>query len=229
MRYMIPIFYRISHQVSAFTFSCHHRHCLSLRTVLSVPKLCEVFKTKVSAGPQELDIMDWMSRVALELIGQGGLGYSFDALEGVKNEYAEAAREYTYVPPYTTHRNILRALTTCQYDLNMGRPTNARMLFWRQFAPWIAELGPSPVRQWLARTLPWKDLNRLVEISEAMHINSSRIFEEKKRALEKGDDAVMHQVAEGRDIMSIMCKRRGGHTAGLRYFPVQILTCLHPQ
>lgn len=157
MRYMIPIFYRISHQ------------------------LCEVFKTKVAAGPQELDIMDWMSRVALELIGQGGLGYSFDALdEGVKNEYAEAAREYT--------------------------PTNARMLVWRQLAPWIAELGPSSVRKWLARTLPWKDLNRLVEISEAMHVNSSRIFEAKKRALEKGDDAVMHQVAEGRDIMSIMLK-----------------------
>lgn len=84
-----------------FALSCHRTYYLSLCTVLSAPQLCEVFKTKVAAGPQELDIMDWMSRVALELIGQGGLGYSFDALdEGVKNEYAEAAREYTYVPPF---------------------------------------------------------------------------------------------------------------------------------
>lgn len=37
-----------------------------------------------------------------------------------------------------------------------------------------------------------------------MHKTSTKIFEGKKKALEKGDDAVVHQVAEGRDIMSIL-------------------------
>lgn len=42
-------------------------------------------------------MMEWMSRVALELVGQGGLGYHFNALnEDAKNEYAEAVREFTY-------------------------------------------------------------------------------------------------------------------------------------
>lgn len=41
--------------------------------------------------------MEWMGRVALELVGQGGLGYNFNALdENVKNAYAEAARGFTY-------------------------------------------------------------------------------------------------------------------------------------
>lgn len=42
-------------------------------------------------------MMEWMSRLALELVGQGGLGYSFNALdENVRNEYAEAVREFSY-------------------------------------------------------------------------------------------------------------------------------------
>lgn len=37
--------------------------------------------------------MDWMGRVALELVGQGGLGYSFQALdERVSNEYGVALK-----------------------------------------------------------------------------------------------------------------------------------------
>lgn len=31
-------------------------------------------------GPVELDMLNWMGRTALELIGQSGLGYSFDPL-----------------------------------------------------------------------------------------------------------------------------------------------------
>ncbi len=30
--------------------------------------------------PVELDMLSWMGRAALELIGQSGLGYSFDPL-----------------------------------------------------------------------------------------------------------------------------------------------------
>jgi hypothetical protein len=37
--------------------------------------------------------MMWMSRAALEYIGQGGLGYSFDALDETKtNTYSEVIK-----------------------------------------------------------------------------------------------------------------------------------------
>ena len=39
---------------------------------------------RVAAGPKELDVMDWMTRAGLELIGQAGLGYSFGALDDVE-------------------------------------------------------------------------------------------------------------------------------------------------
>ncbi|EIM80362.1 cytochrome P450 [Stereum hirsutum FP-91666 SS1] len=155
MRYMIPVFYKITHQ------------------------LCDIIKAKTSDGPRELDIMEWMGRVALELVGQGGLGYSFNALdENVKNAYAEAARGFT--------------------------PALAKVEFYRPFLPLVVPIVPAWVRRWLAKNLPWKDLNNVTEIVDIMNETSIKILEEKKKALQKGDDAVVHQVAEGRDIMSIL-------------------------
>jgi hypothetical protein len=37
-------------------------------------------KKKLDNGPQEIDILHWSGRTALELIGQSGMGYSFDSL-----------------------------------------------------------------------------------------------------------------------------------------------------
>lgn len=43
----------------------------------------------------------------------------------------------------------------------------------------------------------------MVNIVDVMYETSSKMFEGKKRALEKGDDLAV-QVAEGRDIMSVL-------------------------
>jgi len=56
---------------------------------------------KLADGPKELDVMSWMSRVALELVGQAGLGYSFNTLQGPEageNAYAVAMKRLMYVP-----------------------------------------------------------------------------------------------------------------------------------
>ena len=39
--------------------------------------------------PFQIDVLHWMSRTALKLIGQSGLGYTFDSL-------AESSQENTY-------------------------------------------------------------------------------------------------------------------------------------
>ena len=45
------------------------------------------------AGGKDINLNKWMSRAALEYIGQGGLGYSFDALdENATNTYSEAIK-----------------------------------------------------------------------------------------------------------------------------------------
>ena len=46
-------------------------------------------------GPKEIDILSWMGRTALELIGQGGLGHSFDPLtEDRADEFADSVKAY---------------------------------------------------------------------------------------------------------------------------------------
>ena len=56
MRHMIPIFYDITR------------------------KLQDAIAMRVKDGQGEIDMLDWMGRTALELIGQAGLGWSFDPL-----------------------------------------------------------------------------------------------------------------------------------------------------
>ena len=60
---------------------------------LTPGQLHAVIEEKVRNGPNEVDILHWMGRTALELIGQGGLGYSFDPLvANVPNPFAEAVK-----------------------------------------------------------------------------------------------------------------------------------------
>ena len=35
---------------------------------------------QLEKSPSDVDMLTWMTRLALELVGQGGLGYSFDSL-----------------------------------------------------------------------------------------------------------------------------------------------------
>lgn len=63
-------------------------------------QLNDLLLSRLATGPQELDILEWMTRVALELIGQGGLGYSFETLEdGRTNRYTTAVKMLLYVLP----------------------------------------------------------------------------------------------------------------------------------
>ena len=69
MRHMIPMFYDITN------------------------KLQDAISMRVKDGQSEIDMLDWMGRMALELIGQGGLGYSFDSLvASTRNSFGEAIK-----------------------------------------------------------------------------------------------------------------------------------------
>ena len=55
----------------------------------------------------------------------------------------------------------------------------------------------------ILRLVPHKELQRLLDISDTMFRRSQEIIHERKAALRKGDAAMMAQVGEGKDIMSI--------------------------
>lgn len=48
---------------------------------------------EVRSGKESVDVMKWMSRAALEYIGQAGLGYTFDAFdERIGNKYSDTMK-----------------------------------------------------------------------------------------------------------------------------------------
>jgi len=52
-----------------------------------------MLEMKQSREATSVDMISWLSRIALELIGQGGLGHSFGALGGESDVFSKAAKD----------------------------------------------------------------------------------------------------------------------------------------
>ncbi|KAJ3513699.1 hypothetical protein NMY22_g14961 [Coprinellus aureogranulatus] len=161
MREMIPIFYDVVH------------------------KLGDAFEEKVKNGPATIEVLNWMTRTALELIGQSGLGYSFDPL-------TENGKEHRF-----------------SVSAKLLVPAGMKLNFWRFVViPRVSHIGP----KWFRRavidflSLFWTDLRRYRDIIDVIADTSKEILDEKKEALRRGDEGLKAQVGRGRDIMSILLK-----------------------
>nr|BED42987.1 cytochrome P450 monooxygenase [Trametes versicolor] len=160
-------------------FSAKH-----LRTIVPIfhrvtDKLIQAISSRVQTHPKgtDIDILSWMSRAALELIGQAGIGYSFDPLtEDVPDAYAEAIKDFAPVI------------------------TSPGMLLMRQAGPYVGHLGPAWLRRWIIEKLPLRDMRRLIQVTDALHERSLDIFQAKRAAVEAGDDT------NAKDIMSILLR-----------------------
>ncbi|KAF9482535.1 cytochrome P450 [Pholiota conissans] len=159
MREMLPIFYDVTY------------------------KLRDTFDLKLQNGPQEIDVLSWMTRTALELIGQSGLGYSFDDL-----------KEETVPHPFCLAAKALI-------------PTLSKLRFVNTFLlPTLSTVGPARFRRWVVNILPWRTVHEIRDIVDTLHDTSVEIFESKKKALTDGDEVVAMQIGRGKDIMSILMK-----------------------
>ncbi|KAI0628909.1 cytochrome P450 [Trametes polyzona] len=159
MRRMVPIFHEVTH------------------------KLQQGIEARVAGrdGPVELDMLNWMSRTALELIGQSGLGYSFDPLVADSaDEFGTAIKEF--------------------------QPTISQLQLLRRFIPYIPDIGTPWLRSKIAGLIPNKTVQKLKMIVDTMHERAVAIYEEKKRMLESGDEALKQKVGEGKDLMSILLR-----------------------
>ncbi|KAJ3774512.1 cytochrome P450 [Lentinula raphanica] len=161
MREMIPTFLHVSHQLES------------------------ALKAKLRKGPatQEVDILSWMGRTALEIMGQAGLGYSFDPLTD-----EETAHPYSRVI-----KELLPVLT--------------RLQFWRMnILPHVSRIGTASFRRFIVNILPWENLHHLRDMIDYMHLIAEDIYRNKKRAFEIGDEAVARQIGRGKDLISILMK-----------------------
>ncbi|KAJ3774513.1 cytochrome P450 [Lentinula raphanica] len=161
MRDMIPTFFHISHQLES------------------------ALKTKLQKGPatQEVDILSWMGRTALEMIGQAGLGYSFDPLTDEETAH-----------PYS---RVIKELI----------PVMMRLQFWRMVVlPYVSRIGTAGFRRFVIGILPWKNVHHLRDMVDYMNLIAEDIYRNKQRAFEMGDDAVAQQIGRGKDLISILMK-----------------------
>ncbi|KAL5520217.1 hypothetical protein ACEPAG_9430 [Sanghuangporus baumii] len=161
LRGLTPIFYRISHEL--------------------VDVLRRKFDDHGPSAQLEIEMLYWLKRTALEIIGQGGLGYSFGPLDSTtRNEYSESVKNFA--------------------------PTLFRLSILRQFLPFFSSFGPAWLRRVIVSILPIKRVQRLREIVTVMDKTVRAIYAEKCSRLKAGDSAVQAQLSEGRDITSILLR-----------------------
>ncbi|KAF6761775.1 cytochrome P450 [Ephemerocybe angulata] len=163
LRDMTPIFYEVVHKLQTSMLS---------------------LVDEAQGGPVEIDMLSWMTRTALELIGQSGFGYTFDTLE------PDAVQH----PFGLTIKNLVRAV-------NNGGILVARLLI----LPYIHKIGSARFQRAIVDALPWKALHELRDMADVMHNTSTEILAATKRSLEDGQD-VSKRIGGGKDIMSILLK-----------------------
>ncbi|KAF9565111.1 cytochrome P450 [Agrocybe pediades] len=146
-------------------------------------KLRSTLLKKVQDGPQEVDVASWMSRTALELIAQSGIGYSFDELteEHAPHEYAIAYKQLS--------------------------PASYNFVFVRNYLlSTLVKIGSPKFRRYIVDMLPGKNVLELKNIIDVMHNTAVKIYETKKRAIAQGDAALAEQIGRGKDVMSILMR-----------------------
>ncbi|KAH9475309.1 Cytochrome P450 monooxygenase 91 [Psilocybe cubensis] len=158
MREMVPIFYDVTH------------------------KLRDTILEKVKNSAQEIDLLPWMKRTALELIGQSGLGYSFDSLKEDEPSH----------PYYKSTQELV--------------PVASKMMFARMYLGWTTRVGPPKIRRAIVNLLPWKAAHKIRDITDTMYNTSVEILNSKRQALDNGDEAVRNQIGQGKDILSILLR-----------------------
>uniref|UniRef100_A0A0W0FPJ5 Cytochrome p450 n=1 Tax=Moniliophthora roreri TaxID=221103 RepID=A0A0W0FPJ5_MONRR len=159
MRDLLPTFYQVAHRLE------------------------NSIANKVRDGPQEIDMLSWMGRTALELIGQSGLGVSFDTLQD----------EETAHPLPTALKQLMPVLTRLAFPM-------------MYILPHVARLGSPGFRRFASRFILNQDFKTAQWLSDSLWKMSIEIFEEKKRALAMGDEAIKQQVGSDKDVLSILMR-----------------------
>ncbi|KAJ3523182.1 hypothetical protein NMY22_g11558 [Coprinellus aureogranulatus] len=161
LRHMVPTFFEIADQ--------------------EPPQLRHTFLRKVSNGDQEIDIVAWMTRAALEIVGQSGFGTSFAPVtdDAPEHPYAHSVKE---LGPLLTVTAI------------------ARMFILPPVQKY--RIGGHWLQRKVVDILPWKAGRQMRDIVDTMHKTSVNIFEGKRKALsQEGDSADQERK---KDIISIL-------------------------
>ncbi|KAI0318192.1 cytochrome P450 [Amylostereum chailletii] len=159
-------------------FSTNHMRRLVPMFQSITKELQSIFRKELADGPKELEVLEWMGRLALELIAQAGMGYTFNALQGENNDYALALK--TYLPTWSSIQLESRWLPT------------------------LLSIFPQRFLRVLADNVPWPAVQSLAKMSDTLYDVPKEIWENKKALAAQGADGIVNQLGEGKDVMSIL-------------------------
>ncbi|PPQ73929.1 hypothetical protein CVT24_012771 [Panaeolus cyanescens] len=150
-------------------------------------ELRERLKTEVKSNPgATVDILDRLSRTALELISQGAIGLTFSPFDNMNSkgfhEYYEAVND---VLPCSSRLFVLSPFFES----------------WRNKKPvWLRRFIGN-----LAYVIPWPSLRRFKECLDIMHPTCANVFYEKKKLFaEGGIDALANTASGGIDLTTVL-------------------------
>ena len=147
-----------------------------------------------------------MGRAALELIGRGGFGYSFDDLVSEsKHEFAVAVKALKFVSISLCTLWLMVWEQLISYDV-LSRPAMNDTPVVRELAPFLRYLGPPWFRRFLLYFVPVRKIQRLKVLTDTLSEAARGIYLAKKTAIERGDIDLLHSVGESKDVMSVLCE-----------------------
>ncbi|KAH9854630.1 cytochrome P450 [Lenzites betulinus] len=148
-----------------------------------IHKLKDAISVRVADETREIDMVGWMGRAALELIGQGGLGHSFDTLteDVVEDDFINSVKTY-----FSTQSQL---------------PMLVRIMI-----PTMMKIGSRTFRRKVVEMLPEGPYQAMRRISDTITQRSQELINEKKKLLQEGDEATRQQVGERADIMSVLLR-----------------------
>ncbi|TEB34532.1 cytochrome P450 [Coprinellus micaceus] len=130
----------------------------------------------------EIEMLPWATRAALELVGQGILGHSFESLE-------EANSMGTYT---TTLKNLV--------------PTWSSFTVSRRFVlPLVQNIGTPEFRRRAIGFIPWKKLHLFRDMCDLLYNTSLEIYRAKKNAYLEGQHENASQ-GSGKEILALILK-----------------------
>ncbi|KAL5482385.1 hypothetical protein ACEPAI_8979 [Sanghuangporus weigelae] len=143
-------------------------------------QLREILINEVHGDNEIVDVMKWMSRAALEYVGQGGLGYTFNAFdERIGNQYSDA--------------------------MKLLGPINARLFLHRQLLPYAVKVGTPAFRRKLLEMSPFEIVKTAMRVSDIVTKCASDILQGKIQGIDE-EDLIHKPVGHENDIMSVLLR-----------------------
>ena len=86
----------------------------------------------------------------------------------------------------------------------MYRPSFENIRILRELFPYCTKIGTPALRRSVLNLIPDSRLRSMTWIVDTIWDAAKDIFYSKRMALEKGEEAMVQQVGEGKDLMSIL-------------------------